>query len=105
MTTWEIMYECIKYPFLKIASLGKENRSIQNNFRTHEDGFFSNYIPFKYSEFKVASVEEATRFSFEVSPEIMLQLNNGNLPFGCHAWWRYNLEFWRPHIEKFGYKL
>ena len=32
-------------------------------------------------------------------------MNQDRLPFGCHAWFRYDLEFWRPHIEAFGHDL
>ena len=41
--------------------------------------------------------EEATRFSWDAMPERCHQLNNGKLPFGIHAWARYN----RGFIENF----
>lgn len=49
--------------------------------------------------FKIASIEAAAKFSFECNPSLLYKLNNNELPFGCHAWWRYDLGFWEPHIK------
>ena len=49
-----------------------------------------NYLP----EFKIASVETGLRFAFEVAPRLCFRLNNNQLPFGCHAWARYDRAFW-----------
>jgi hypothetical protein len=53
--------------------------------------FFSNY--------NVAPIEEAIKFSFDVNPSLLFKLNNNSLPFGCHAWERYEPDFWKPFIE------
>ena len=52
------------------------------------------YLP----EFKVASLEQGLRFAFEASPRTCFEMNGGRLPFGCHAWGRYDREFWTPHL-------
>lgn len=44
--------------------------------------------------FRVAPAEEALPFAFEVSPRWSLEQTGGRLPFGCHAWARYEREFW-----------
>jgi len=95
----------LKVPYRWLMSLGGENYTIQNNYPGYEDKFFSEAVPAKFKNFKVATIEEAMKFSFEVKPEHLYELNNKQLPMGCHAWWRYNLNFWRPFIEEFGYKL
>jgi hypothetical protein len=59
----------------------------------------------KFPSLHIADVEEARRFAFEFNPRLLYQLNNNELPFGCHAWWRYDLDFWKPTIESFGYSL
>jgi hypothetical protein len=41
---------------------------------------------------------EALAFSFEKSPAASYELNHRQLPFGCHAWERYDPEFWKPFI-------
>lgn len=51
-------------------------------------------------EFRVASFEDGIKFAFEVCPEDCFIANSYQLPFGCHAWNRYNKKFWEPHILK-----
>ncbi|MEO8614651.1 MAG: DUF5672 family protein [Luteolibacter sp.] len=52
------------------------------------------YLP----EFRVASLEDGLRFAFEVAPRTCLEMNGGKMPFGCHAWSRYDRKFWEPHL-------
>ncbi|MCL5436156.1 MAG: hypothetical protein M1275_03685 [Patescibacteria group bacterium] len=65
-----------------------------------EDRFWSWKGRLYYPGFKIAPVSEALKFAFEIAPEKCLKLNNGRLPFGAHAWFRYNREFWEPYILK-----
>jgi hypothetical protein len=48
--------------------------------------------------FKVASVEEGLRFAFEAAPRMCFELNQRHLPFGCHAWHKFDRGFWEPHL-------
>ena len=48
---------------------------------------------------------EALQFAFDFDPKESYQLNNNRLPFGIHAWQRYDIDFCRAHIEKFGYEV
>jgi hypothetical protein len=52
------------------------------------------YLP----QFKVATVEDGLRFAFEGSPRMCFEMNGRRLPFGCHAWARYDRAFWEPHL-------
>jgi len=52
------------------------------------------YLP----DFKVASVEEGLRFAFEAAPKICYEMNKRQLPFGCHAWTKFDRAFWEPHL-------
>lgn len=54
---------------------------------------------------KIPPVEEALRFAFDLDPRSCFEKNNRSLPFGCHAWKRIDMEFWRPYIEKYGYNM
>lgn len=65
----------------------------------NEDLFWSQVIPKKFNWFEVANVEEALKFSFEKYPKICFALNNNKLPFGCHAWEKYDISFWLPYIK------
>ena len=42
----------------------------------------------------------ASRFSSETNPEYLYTLNNKTLPFGCHAWEKYEPEFWLKFIQQ-----
>ncbi len=95
---WERMREKIIVPVRFLRNLGKENYTLQRFCSMNEDAFYFKYGNKYYSKFKIAPVDKATAFSFEVSPEKLFVMNNNVLPFGCHAWWKYNLEFWKPYI-------
>ena len=62
------------------------------------DEFWSDQAKVFFPDFKVASLEEGLRFSFEVAPTRCLEMNQGRMPFGCHAWARYDRKFWEPHL-------
>jgi hypothetical protein len=69
-----------------------------SRFEAHEDLFWSfDAIRFK-PDFRIASVEEALGFAFEVDPRRAFELAGGRLPFGAHAWARYDRAFWEPHL-------
>ena len=70
-----------------------------NNFYWNEDGFWSVIAPRNFSWFKTATVEEAIRFSFEQYPSLLFEKTNHELPFGCHAWEKYEPDFWKHFIR------
>ncbi len=63
----------------------------------HEDYFWTVVIP-KLFHFKVAPAEDALKFSFEVNAAYLYHLNNNELPIGCHAWEKYEPQFWKAFI-------
>ncbi len=66
----------------------------------NEDNFWSDEAIRFYPEFKVASLETGLRFAFEVAPRLCFEMNQRQLPFGCHAWPRYDRAFWEPYLLK-----
>ena len=68
----------------------------------NEDAFFS---ACDAEDCRVAPVNVALEFAFERQIRGCFKQNHNRLPFGCHAWERYDLEFLYKYIEKFGYKL
>lgn len=49
---------------------------------------------------KLPNVMEGLKFSFERSPSYLFELNNSELPFGCHAFEKNEFEsFWSKHID------
>ena len=70
-------------------------------WKGNEDMLFSQeatrLIPMKLF-MKLPAWQEAIRFAFEKSPAATFELTSHELPFGCHAWERYDPGFWRDYI-------
>ena len=54
----------------------------------------SRYLP----TFRVAPVAEGLQFAFEAAPRMCFELNQRQLPFGCHAWTKFDRAFWEPYV-------
>jgi len=65
-----------------------------------EEAFLITRATHYASNYTVPEVEEALEFAFEIVPKYCYELNNNKLPFGCHAWERYDEEFWEPYLLK-----
>ncbi len=63
-----------------------------------EDVSFAEWLAQHQSD--MPTLEEAVDFSFETNPRGCYELNNFTLPFGCHAWERYDLQFWETHLSE-----
>lgn len=75
---------------------------------TNEDTLFSVYHrrEFLMRPFiKLPQWFEALPFAFEQNPTICFEVNNNELPFGCHAWERYDKAFWREMFKENGYEI
>lgn len=44
--------------------------------------------------------KEALGFGFELAPSRCWELNGHQLPFGCHAWEKYEPDFWKPFMPE-----
>lgn len=55
--------------------------------------------------FKVAPIETALEFAIEREVKKCIEMNGNRLPFGCHAWEKHDLKFWKQYIEAHGYKV
>jgi len=64
----------------------------------NEDQFWSYQATKYFPDFQIASVDMALRFAFEVAPKWCFELNDYQLPFGCHAWPRYDRQFWEAYL-------
>lgn len=98
-----------------IMALNLSKPSFENNIQ--EDIFWCKFAPsllnninfksilFKIlakilikNKYKIAPKEIALQFSFETKVRELYELNNRKLPFGCHAWEKYDPEFWKAFI-------
>lgn len=66
----------------------------------YEDGFWALEAPKYDSTYKIAPFKVALKFAFERFPTKSFDINNKKLPFGCHAWKRYDKKFWEPFLLK-----
>jgi Protein of unknown function (DUF5672) len=69
------------------------------------DIFWGQLVPKLVRNFRVAPPEVAVKFSWEVVPSRCYTLSNGDLPFGLHAWARYDFGFLKPLLERSGVEL
>ena len=68
--------------------------------KSHEDLFWAFDASKVMANFCIPAPKEALKFSFEMAPRYCFELNSGRLPFGCHAWSKYDREFWEPFLLK-----
>ncbi len=65
----------------------------------NEDLFWALEAPKFDPSFRVSSAEEALPFAFEMAPRWCYEQNGMRLPFGCHAWARYDRGFWESMMK------
>jgi len=104
----EIIRRAKTFPFLKrigsiVAHLVGWRNTMDYYVRTYtdfEDFFWCEKIPSLSIEYKIPEAKEAVAFSFELSPAYLYEQNGNQLPFGCHAWEKYEYEsFWKQYIK------
>ncbi len=78
--------------------LERSNGSSQTP-RMYEDLFWSFIAPRLSPAFNVAPPEIAIDFARELNPREHYQ-QTGKLPFGCHAWQRYDRQFWLDSLTR-----
>jgi hypothetical protein len=67
-------------------------------YKKNEDLFWATRASHYCPGFKIAPVETALRFAFEATPRQSYAQIGDQLPFGCHAWPRYDRAFWEPYL-------
>lgn len=74
---------------------------IKTETQMNEDIFFTSFLGDSYLPPKLPSFDIAIHFAFEKYPSFLFAENGGQLPFGCHAFMKYEYEqFWKPIIEE-----
>lgn len=72
---------------------------IKNHWGFPEDNYFCNLLgQFDNCIINRPTADEACAFSFERSPAYLFEKTNHTLPFGCHAWEKYDKSFWLDKI-------
>jgi len=65
-----------------------------NQYSLNEDLFWSDRAKLFYPDFKVAPIDIGLKFAFEAYPRYCYEKNNYKLPFGAHAWEKWDKTFW-----------
>lgn len=77
----------------------------ENRFLKWEDLFFAFCSTIPELDFHVPDVRTALMFSVSEDTGRAHRKMPDNMPFGCHAWNRIDYWFWKPLIERYGYRL
>lgn len=67
--------------------------------KLNEDFYIAKYAKIIVPDFKIPEAENALKFAFENQPKRLYEMNGKNLPFLCHAFQKYDYEFWEPFIR------
>jgi hypothetical protein len=70
-------------------------------WRTHrlnEDCFFA-FAGLLHPVFSIPTTVVASKFALELQPEQYVTTNRGEIPTGCHAWWKHDFPFWQKVIS------
>ena len=71
-------------------------------YKGNEDVFFATS---NSENFRVAPMDVALEFSFDEEVEKAFEINHYKMPMCAHAWYKYNIDFYRSYIESEGYSL
>jgi hypothetical protein len=67
-------------------------------YSLNEDHFWAGRATYFSPTFRLAPPDLALRFAFETAPSWCFERNGRELPFGAHAWQKYDRTFWAPHL-------
>ncbi|HYG49860.1 MAG TPA: DUF5672 family protein [Flavobacteriales bacterium] len=90
----------LRAPLMVARFLGFRNNSrfYIRQFSANEDMFWSKKAMTIDKKFKPAPASVEIAFAFEKYPSTLFEMNSRMLPFGCHAWEKYEPEFWKQFI-------
>jgi hypothetical protein len=90
---------------LTYFTVGNNTFYIFNDYQANEDFFWGNVVARNFRWFKLPAENIALQFSMEVNAPELIEYNNFRVPFGCHAWEKYNRNFWEQYIDINNFKI
>ena len=84
---------------------GGRLRGAYKLFGGHCDAFWSIIVPNIDRGFRIPPAKIAAKFAWEVFPSRCMKMCGENLPFGIHAWFKYDFGFLMPHLLSAGVDL
>lgn len=95
-----IFFKTVLLPILMTFGIRNNFNFFNKKWHYNEDDFWSNLLNNSNLKLKTPPFEIAIQFSFERFPSELFQINDMKLPFGCHAWDKYEYEtFWSKYIR------
>lgn len=96
---WKKPYSRIFVFVLMVFGWRNKPKSVAQRWRYNEDDFWSGYLDNSNYSLKKPTPDEALNFAFERFPKECFQIIQ-KLPFGCHAWEKYEYDdFWSKYME------
>lgn len=85
--------EWVQYPF---KLLGVRNNLNYFRRKINEDVIFSLLAQRSWISCQLPPFDVALKFAFEINPSYLYKINDEKLPFGCHAFEKYEYDtFWQ----------
>ncbi len=81
-----------------LRSARRGSLAYRMSYSLNEDLFWSDRAKLFYPEFNIAPVEKGLQFAFEMHPRYCYRRNGEMLPFGCHAWIKWDRDFWNAFM-------
>lgn len=86
----------------KVKSCLEVLKEFQMKDIVNEDIFWASR---EEKNFRIAPIDIALQFAFETNVKVCFEKNQRKLPFGCHAWQKYDFSFYRPLFQDMGYDI
>ena len=83
-----------------LRSVRKGVTEYADNYTMNEDLFWSDRARLFYPDFKIAPMEVALKFAFDKNPRECYERNSHKLPFGAHAWAKWDRAYWEQFLPK-----
>lgn len=99
-----IFLRALKHFIMKPEKIYYSFKTIRHYAAINEDEVFA-IAGNRFEFFNIPHGQVAISFAFEKEPKKSFQLNNKQLPFGCHAWNKYGINFYRPIFKQFGFEI
>jgi Protein of unknown function (DUF5672) len=80
-------------------NVNKGVRWYSDHYTLNEDHFWMDRAKLFYPIFNIAPIDVALRFAFELHPRYCFKKNGYKLPFGCHAWAKWDRKFWERYLK------
>lgn len=69
-----------------------------SKYTLNEDLFWSHRARLFDQQFRIAPLSLAAQFSWENAPRMWAQKTGLEIPFGCHAWEKWDQDYWEPFL-------